>query len=128
MLNHSTKIVVIGAGAVGSFFGGLLTKAGYPVLLIAKEPVASALNSKGLTIKWTHADEYIAIKASANYADAAQAKLVLVCVKTPDTENLALQIKPFLAHDTVVLSLQNGIDNCERLQKNLKQIIKEILF
>jgi len=121
MLNHSTKIVVIGAGAVGSFFGGLLTKAGYPVLLMAKEPVASALNSQGLTIKWANADEHIAIQASANYADTAQAKLVLVCVKTPDTENLALQIKPFLAPDAVVLSLQNGIDNCERLQKNLKQ-------
>ena len=102
MLNNSTNIVVIGAGAVGSFFGGLLTKAGYPVLLIAKEPVASALNSQGLTIKWANADEHIAIQASANYADTAQAKLVLVCVKTPDTENLALQIKPFLAPDAVV--------------------------
>jgi 2-dehydropantoate 2-reductase len=116
MKNKISTVAVIGAGAVGSYFGGLLARAGYDVTLIARQEHVKAIQENGLYMECQSFQEHVTVKASAEYKSLAEADLVLFCVKSPDTESVAQEIKPFLAKDATVLSLQNGVDNCERIK------------
>jgi 2-dehydropantoate 2-reductase len=60
--------------------------------------------------------ERVSVKTSTEYQAIKNADLVLFCVKSPDTESVAIEIQPYLSKDTIILSLQNGVDNCERLK------------
>jgi 2-dehydropantoate 2-reductase len=60
--------------------------------------------------------EHVSVKASIEYQAIKNADLVLFCVKSTDTESVAKEINPYLSKDTIILSLQNGVDNCERLK------------
>jgi 2-dehydropantoate 2-reductase len=109
------RVAVLGAGAVGSFFGGLLARAGAPVTLIARPQHVEAINRNGLFIDGMNLREPIPIAASTQVADAASAALILFCVKTVDTETAARALAPHLAPGALVMSCQNGVDNCERI-------------
>lgn len=110
------KVAVMGAGAVGCYFGGMLARAGHEVVLIARPEHVAAINADGLRLQTKAFDEQVRLRASSE-PDAVQgAGLVLFCVKSTDTEAAAAQIKPYLATDALVLSLQNGVDNAERLR------------
>lgn len=116
MENKISKVAVVGAGAVGSYFGGLLARAGHDVTLIARNEHVKAIQENGLYMECQSFQEHVSVKASTEYEVIAEADLILFCVKSPDTESVAKEIKPFLADGAIILSLQNGVDNCERIK------------
>jgi 2-dehydropantoate 2-reductase len=111
------RIAVLGAGAVGCFFGGMLARAGKEVLLIARDNHVQAIKENGLFMEFQHSQEYVAINASSNIKDIADADLILCCVKSPDTERAMGEIKNLIKPDALILSLQNGVDNAERISQ-----------
>lgn len=121
-MNNSTlikSIAVVGAGGVGCFFGGMLAKAGHHVTLIGRENHVDEINQSGLHFEHIDFDLHIPINASTNIQSITTADLVLVCVKSQDTQHTAELIHPHLKSNAVVLSLQNGIDNAELLSSTL---------
>jgi 2-dehydropantoate 2-reductase len=111
------RIVVLGAGAVGCFFGGMLARAGKEVLLIARENHVQAIKKNGLLMECQSIQEHVVIKASSSIKDIAGADLILCCVKSPDTERVMAEIKDLIKPDALILSLQNGVDNAERISQ-----------
>lgn len=109
-------IAVMGAGAVGCYFGGMLARAGAPVTLIGRPQHAEAIRRNGLLLESIHFREHIPLSASTDVAAVRNAEIVLLCVKTPDTEEAARSLAPHLASGAIVLSLQNGVDNVERMR------------
>ncbi len=115
------KIAVVGAGAVGCYYGGLLARGGNDVTLIGRPPHVAALQSNGLLFETAHGSSQIPIFASTDMAQAANADTVLFCVKSGDTESAGAALAPHLKPSAVVYSLQNGVDNADRLQAMIAQ-------
>jgi 2-dehydropantoate 2-reductase len=109
------RIAVVGAGAVGCYFGGMLARAGAPVKLIGRAAHVEAINRDGLFIDSLHFKESVPVSATTDLAAVRDAHLVLFSVKTIDTEDTAKLLAAHLAPDTIVISLQNGVDNTERI-------------
>jgi 2-dehydropantoate 2-reductase len=109
------KIAVMGAGAVGCYYGGMLARASHDVTLIGRPAHVAAMQRAGLRLQTQAFDEQVPVHASTDAAAVAGAALVLVCVKSSDTETAAHQLRPHLGTEAVVWSLQNGVDNAERL-------------
>jgi 2-dehydropantoate 2-reductase len=109
------RVAVVGAGAVGCYFGGMLARAGAPVTLIGRTPHVEAINRDGLFVDSIHFKEHVRVSAATELAAARDTQLVLFSVKTVDTESTAKLLAPYLAPDTLVVSLQNGVDNAERI-------------
>ncbi|GAB2576868.1 2-dehydropantoate 2-reductase [Ramlibacter solisilvae] len=118
MSNTSTplRVAVMGAGAVGCYFGGMLARAGHQVTLIARPQHVEAIAREGLRMETRSFDERVKLRASSDPAAVSGAGLVLFCVKSGDTEAAGRQVQPHLADEAVVLCLQNGVDNAERLR------------
>ena len=122
------KIAIMGAGAVGSYYGGLLARAGHQVVLIGRAAHADAVRHGGLRLQTTSFDQTLALESGTEPQAVAGADWVLVCVKAGDTEAAAAAIAPHLRDGALVLSLQNGIDNAERLQSLLpRQRVQPVL-
>jgi 2-dehydropantoate 2-reductase len=112
------RIVVMGAGAVGGYFGAKLAAAGHAVLFIARGQHLTALCRDGLRVKSPDGD--LQINNALFSVDAAQAggaDLILFCVKSYDTEAAAEQLAAIVGAKTVILSLQNGVDNADKLAR-----------
>jgi 2-dehydropantoate 2-reductase len=110
-------VAVLGAGAVGCYFGGMLARAGVPVTLIGRAHHVDALARDGLWLESPYFHGRVPVTASVTAAAAHDADFVLICVKTPDTDEAARELAPHLAPGAVVLSLQNGVDNVERIRE-----------
>jgi len=106
----------MGAGAVGSYFGGMLARTGARVTLIGRRAHVEAIARDGLLIDSIHFQERIAVAASTQADAARDAELVLFCVKTTDTDAAARALAPYLPAGAIVVSLQNGVDNVERIR------------
>jgi 2-dehydropantoate 2-reductase len=117
------KIAVMGAGAVGCYYGGMLARAGHEVVLIGRPQHVEAVERQELRLETQAFDEHIRASASTEGSAVQGAQLVLFCVKSTDTESGAAAIKPHLAPDALVLSLQNGVENAERLRALLPQTV-----
>jgi 2-dehydropantoate 2-reductase len=113
---EGVRVAVVGAGAVGCYYGGMLARAGVPVTLIGRPVHVAAIRRDGLRLTTATFDEHVRLAAATEPSAVAGAALVLVCVKSPDTESTGLEIAPHLAPGARVLSLQNGVDNAPRLQ------------
>src|SRR6516225_7068599 len=113
--NTWPRIAVVGAGAVGCYFGGMLARAGAPVTLIGRPQHVEAITRDGLFVDSPHFQQQIPVSASTQMSAAREAKLILLCVKTPATVEAAKSLAPYLGPGTAVLSLQNGVDNVERI-------------
>jgi 2-dehydropantoate 2-reductase len=111
-------IAVVGAGAVGCYFGGMLARAGMKVTLIGRPLHVDAIARNGLRFQSGDFDKYIAIAASTDVAAVRGAGLILFCVKSPDTDEAAAAMAPQLAPDAIVISLQNGVDNVGRIRRH----------
>ena len=111
----------MGAGAVGCYYGGMLARAGHDVVLIGRPEHVAAIEREGLRLETQSFDERIRVRASTESDAVRGAKLVLFCVKSTDTDSAALAIKPYLEADALVLSLQNGVENADRLRALLPQ-------
>ena len=107
---------VMGAGSVGCYFGALLARAGHTVTLIGRQAHVQAITAHGLRLQSATLDEHVRLSASTEAKAVAGADVVLLCVKSTDTETAARQIQPHLAPGALVLTLQNGVDNDERVR------------
>jgi 2-dehydropantoate 2-reductase len=110
------RVAVVGAGAVGGYFGGMLARAGARVTLIGRPGHVEAWTREGLFVDSIHFQERIAVEASTDIAAARDAELVLFSVKSPDTEETARQLARHVGSDALVIGLQNGVDNVERIR------------
>jgi 2-dehydropantoate 2-reductase len=120
--HHSIgPVAVMGAGAVGCYYGFKLARAGHDVMLIGRPQHVEAVERQGLRLETQTFDERIGVSASTEASAVQGAQLVLFCVKSSDTESAAAAIKPHLAPDASVLSLQNGVENADRLRTVLLQ-------
>ena len=115
------KVAVMGAGAVGCYYGGMLARAGHEVVLIARPQHVEAIKRDGLRMETTTFDEHVRLAASSEPRAVQGAKLALFCVKSTDTESAGVQIRPHLPADALVLCLQNGVDNADRLRAVLPE-------
>ncbi len=111
--------VVVGAGAVGSFYGAMLARAGHRVTLIARPAHVAAIERDGLQLHMAGQVQALTLAATTDIAAVRDADLVLVCVKSTDTDAVARQIAPLLRADALVLSLQNGVDNADTLARHI---------
>lgn len=109
------NIVVIGAGAVGGYFGGKLTQAGFDVTFIARGKTLKAIKTKGLQVKSINGDFVVHPKVTNNINDIKNPDLIILGVKSWQVIDIAKQIKPILTNKTMVLPLQNGADNADKL-------------
>lgn len=116
-----SPVAVVGAGALGCYFGGVLARAGARVTLIGRRAHVEAITRDGLGFESLGRQEFIPVAASENIAAVAGARLILLCVKSNDTDAAAHAMAEYLAPDAVVLSLQNGVNNVERIRLHLKQ-------
>jgi 2-dehydropantoate 2-reductase len=116
------KIAVMGAGAVGSYIGAMLARAGHDVTLIARPQHAEAIRQHGLMLESRHFHGSIPVQATSDAAGVEGADVVLLCVKSGDTEAAGRAMAPHLKPDATVLCLQNGVDNAERLQAIIEQV------
>ena len=110
------RIAVVGAGAVGGYFGGLLARAGAPVIMIGRRAFVEAANQGGLVLDTLQFQAKVRVKASTELAAVDGAEVVLFCVKTTDNAPTARAIAPLLAKGALVLSMQNGVDNAEQIR------------
>ncbi|PZP61350.1 MAG: 2-dehydropantoate 2-reductase [Pseudoxanthomonas spadix] len=117
------RIAVMGAGAVGCYYGAMLARAGHAVTLIGRAPLVEAVRAHGLRLESARFDGVVVLQASTDASAAAEAELVLCCVKSGDTEAAGVALAPWLAPQAQVLSLQNGVDNAARLAQALQRTV-----
>jgi 2-dehydropantoate 2-reductase len=112
------RIAVVGAGGTGGYFGGLLARAGEDVTFVARGAHLEALRTRGLTLESSLAGTFtVPVQATDAPNEVGPVDLILFCVKTYDTEAAAESVRPLIRPDTMLLSLQNGIDNEERIAR-----------
>jgi 2-dehydropantoate 2-reductase len=105
------RIAVVGTGAVGGFFGGKLARSGLDVVFISRNETLHRLQQDGLTVKENGKCWSIAVKACSITDEVDPFDLILFCVKSTATEEAARSLSGLLAPHTVILALQNGVNN-----------------
>jgi len=113
------NIVVFGAGGVGGYFGGKLAKAGFEVTFIARGNTLEAIKANGLQVKSIKGDFKVYPKVTDKISEVKDANLIILAVKSWQIEDIAKLLKPVIGKNTMVLPLQNGADNADRLREIL---------
>jgi 2-dehydropantoate 2-reductase len=114
---NGLRIVIVGAGGVGGYFGARLAQAGAPVTLVARGAHLAAIQRDGLRVSSTVEGDYtVKVEAVERLAGRAPADVIVLSVKSFDTEAALAAAEPALGADTAVLSLQNGVVNLELVQ------------
>ncbi len=114
------KVAVMGAGAVGSFYGAMLARAGHAVTLVGRPAHVQAIRRDGLLLEMAGKVETVALDADTDVSAVQGAELVLCCVKSGDTEDVARAMASHLDEHTLLMSLQNGVDNAEVLAHHVR--------
>ena len=109
-------MAVVGAGAVGGYFGGMFARAGAPIIFVGRKDFADTIGSKGLVLDRSHGQETIRIETTTEMRAIRDCSLILLCVKANNTAATAEQMAPFLGADTTVVCLQNGVDNADKVR------------
>ncbi len=123
------RIGVMGAGAVGCYYGAMLALAGHEVRLVGRPAHAEAMRRDGLRLEIRSQLKSVRVEAGSEAALLRGTELVLFCVKSTDTDRAAAAMEPHLEPGTAVLSLQNGVDNAERLAGALRQeVIAAVVY
>ena len=119
------QIAVVGAGAVGSFYGAMLARAGHRVTLIGRPAHVQTTTRDGLKLDLSTSPEteIIRIEASSDFSSLRTADLVLFCVKSTDSASVALQIAPYLAPHALIMSLQNGVENAALIAQHVPHAV-----
>jgi 2-dehydropantoate 2-reductase len=117
------NVAVMGAGAVGCYYGAMLARAGHSVTLIGRKQHVHAVTERGLFLETSRLQESVPMEATTEPSGVADADVVLFCVKSADTETAGGEIAPHLKDGVVILSLQNGVDNAERLQAVIERAV-----
>ena len=114
------RILIAGVGGVGGYFGAVLARAGHEVVFFARGANLATLRTRGLTIESVDGDFHVdALTATDTLAGVVPVELAIVAVKSYDTAAVAAQIAPAITAETVVLSLQNGVENESLLAASL---------
>jgi 2-dehydropantoate 2-reductase len=114
------RIVVMGSGGTGGYFGAKLARGGDDVTFVARGAHLDAIRAHGLRVKSALEGEWVVRAAAVEKCDGLPpAELVLFCVKSFDTESAAEVIRPVVGPGTGVLPIQNGVDNEEKLERIL---------
>jgi 2-dehydropantoate 2-reductase len=114
---QSERVVIVGAGAVGCYFGGMLARAGVPVTLIGRSAHIDAIRRDGLFLERSDFQEFVRPDADTDIRAVSGGTIVLLCVKTIDTETAAAAMATHLREGALLVSLQNGVDNAERIER-----------
>jgi 2-dehydropantoate 2-reductase len=119
----------MGAGAVGCYYGAMLARAGHKVTLIGRPQHVQAVRRAGLRLQTNQFDELIKLESSTEPDAMRGADLVLFSVKSNDTESAGQAVADHLGSDTAILTLQNGVDNAERLAATLgRDVIPAVVY
>jgi 2-dehydropantoate 2-reductase len=110
------RVAVVGAGAVGGYFGGMLARAGAPVMMIGRAAFVEAVKKNGLFLDTLQFKESVRVEASTELTQVRGAEIVLFCVKTTDNAATSRALAPLLAPEALVVSMQNGVDNAEQIR------------
>jgi 2-dehydropantoate 2-reductase len=116
------KIAAMGAGGLGGYFGGRLAQAGHDVHFIARGAHLAAIRAAGLRVRSVRGDFELPperVHATDDASSIGPCEVVLFTVKSYDTDAAATLLTPLLAPETAVISLQNGIDNEDRLATHI---------
>jgi 2-dehydropantoate 2-reductase len=126
------KIAVFGAGGVGSFYGGLLARAGHDVHFVARGAQLEALRTRGLRIDSLSLGEIHVppVPATDRVSDIGTADLVLVCVKAHQTEGVLDDVVPLVGPHTIVMAFQNGVEADEVLASRFgaERIVSAVVY
>ena len=109
------RIAVVGGGGVGSYFGGRLARTGGDIHLLARGQRLRTIRDRGLRISGVRGEFAVVLPATDDPADIGPCDVVLFCVKSYDTEAAVELLAPLLNATTAVVSLQNGVDNEEKI-------------
>ena len=114
------KIAVVGTGAMGSVYAGLLAAAGNEVWAIDtwREHI-DAIRTRGLRVEGASGDRTVRLDATADASEPGPCNLVIIATKADGVESAAASIKPLLVCDTLVLTIQNGLGAAERICRHL---------
>ncbi len=119
----------MGAGAVGCYYGAMLGRAGHKVTLIGRPQHVQAVQRSGLRLQSEAFDEQVAVQASTQPDAVRGAQVVLFSVKSTDTEAAGTALAPHVERNTAILTLQNGVDNAERLATTLgREVIPAVVY
>jgi len=110
------RIVVMGSGGLGGYFGGLLAQNGAGVTFVARGAHLHALQERGLTVRSVNGDFTVPVQTCVDPRELPPAGVVLFCVKTYDAPAAAALLQPVVDAQTIVLTLQNGVDMAVDLQ------------
>jgi 2-dehydropantoate 2-reductase len=114
------KIIVMGSGGVGGYFGGRLAAAGNDVTFVARGAHLDAIRRNGLKIVSSRGDLQLAdVRAVETIAEAGPADLAIIGVKLWDTESIAPGLRPLAERGTAIVSLQNGVQKDDVLRKHV---------
>jgi 2-dehydropantoate 2-reductase len=123
------RVAVMGAGAIGCYYGGMLARAGHEVTLIGRPQHVEAIRRAGLRFETKAFDERVRLHASTEPQAARDADLVLFSVKSQDTETAGKALSPHVAREAAIVSMQNGVDNAERLAAMLgRDVIPGVVY
>jgi 2-dehydropantoate 2-reductase len=103
------KIVIMGAGAIGSLFGGLLAKAGNMVSFVGRKPHIDEIHQKGLLIEGISGEHHIKLKVTTDASKLQAPDLIILTVKAYATAQAVQDVKPLFKDHTYFLCLQNGL-------------------
>jgi 2-dehydropantoate 2-reductase len=110
------KIAIVGAGAMGSLYAGILGDAGNEVWAVDIWPEhVEAIRTRGLTIEGASGSRTVRIAATTDPAEVGECELVVISTKAVDVEGAAAAVAPLLGPDTVVLPIQNGLGSADRI-------------
>ncbi len=109
--NDRMKILIVGAGAVGGYYGTKLVLAGEEVTFLARGAALEALKKHDLVVKSFRGDFHARVKAVEDFAGLEPPDLAILAVKSYDTDDVIRQIRPVVGDKTLLLSFQNGVEN-----------------
>ena len=115
MAARQMRIAVMGTGAVGGYFGARLAAMGQNVAFIARGSHLEAMRKEGLKVKSVQGDLHVRALFTSDPSEVGLVDVVLFCVKSYDTEDAAADLAPMIGEKTVILSLQNGVDNPDKI-------------
>lgn len=118
----------MGAGAVGMFLAARLARAGTPVIAVARPRHVEAVAAHGLQVTSVEGPFVAHPGVSADPHVLRGCDVVLVCVKTGDTDATAVLLDEVLDAETLVVSVQNGVDNAWRLRERLAAVVPAVVY
>ena len=108
------RFAILGSGAVGGYFGAKLANAGQDVTFIARGAHLDAIRARGLEIKSAKLGDFVVrAPAESDTAKIGHVDVVIVSVKAYDNATALPMLKPLIGPETVVMTLQNGVDSVD---------------